>query len=100
MKDFEEYSPSKEFLDYCINLKGLHTVEINLEDDFSNSCAYHVDDLKTTLKRNIYHAENPLINGRWVLIALGSSLDDALKKCEEIQFNLCKKYNKKILNGF
>ena len=72
----------------------IHTIELNLDDDFASSCAYHVDDLKTTIRRNIEHAETYQQTQRWVLVGMGTSREEALRKCEKLQILLCKRNDK------
>ena len=74
------------------------TIELNLDDDFASSCAYHVDYLKQTIKRNIQDAENEHKTERWVLVGMGYSLEEALDKCEKLQRMLCEKHKLKPLN--
>lgn len=76
----------------------IHTIELNLDDDFANACAYHVDDLKHTIVRNIQHAESYQETNRWVLVGLANSLSEALDKTDELRKLLCER-NKKIPYG-
>ncbi len=85
--------------------ESIYTVELNLNDDFANSCAYHVDDLMTTIKRNIKHAETAQKPDLWVLVGLAHSLGEAMEKAEKLQVLLCERNNKtpygleKLLQG-
>ena len=49
------------------------TIELNLNDDPLNSCAWHIDDLKTTCMRNLRHAVHNEKVDRWVLISVLNS---------------------------
>lgn len=70
------------------------TIELNLDDDFSSSCAYHIDSLIRTITHNIQHAETGKKTDRWVLIGLAYGSEEALEKVHEIRMLLCKKHNK------
>lgn len=71
--------------------KDIVTIELNLDDDFANACAYHVDYLSETIKRNIEHAELKQKTQRWVLVGLAYSLNEGLDKCEKLRQILCKR---------
>ncbi len=75
-------------------MKKIHTIELNLDDDFSSACAYHVDDFMTTMRRNIQHAEEGTKTNRWVLVGLAISFEEALHKCHELRMLLYQRNNK------
>jgi hypothetical protein len=72
----------------------IFTIEINLDDDFANACAYHVDDFLTTSARNIRHACYKTETDRWAVIGLAHSLSEALDKCQKIREMLCKMHDR------
>lgn len=73
----------------------IFTIEMNLDDDFANACAYHVDDFLTTSARNIRHCCEKVQTERWALIGLASSLNEAQEKCQKIRLKLCDMHNVK-----
>lgn len=75
-------------------MNDIYTIELNLDDDFSSSCAYHVDDQSSTIRRNIEHAETGQETDRWVLVGLANSLNEALDKAEKLQRLLCHRNNR------
>lgn len=75
--------------------QDVYTIELNLDDDFSRSTAYHVDSQKNTFLRNIRHAETGKKTNRWVLVGLANSHPEALDKTWELQKLLCERNNRK-----
>jgi predicted transcriptional regulator len=71
------------------------TIEINLNDNFANACAYHVDYLEQTVKRNLLAASESHEMNNWALIGLANSLDEACSECEKLRQLLCKVHGKK-----
>ena len=74
--------------------KEVCTIELNLDDDFSSSCSYHVDYLSQTIKRNVQHAETKQKTNRWVLVGLAYGLSEAMEKAQDLRVLLCKKHNR------
>lgn len=70
------------------------TIELNLDDDFANSCAYHVDYLDQTIRNNISHAETNQKTNRWVLVGLALSIYEAQEKAYTLRILLCKKHGR------
>lgn len=68
----------------------IYVIELNLDDDFANICAYHVDSLRKIFFRNIENATRKQKPDRWVLVGFADSLDEALESCEELRRILCK----------
>jgi len=75
-------------------MNEIFTIELNLDDDFSKSTAYHVDDFESTMRRNIQHAEQDEETSRWVLIGLAPSLSQACDECEQLRLWLCRRNNR------
>src|SRR5512135_1656637 len=76
-------------------MKSLYTIELNLDDDYANNCAYHVDNFIKTITRNIQHAETGQATNRWVIIGLEKSFEEAIERSKEIQKMLCIRNDKK-----
>lgn len=74
--------------------KDLYTVEINLDDDFANACAYHVDSFKNTSAMNIRHAVELVKGDRWVTVGLAYSLSEASDKAHKLREELCRIHNR------
>lgn len=74
------------------------TIELNLDDDFASSCAYHIDEVMNTMLRNINHAETAQKAGRWVLVGLAHSIEEAHEKSKKLQLLLCERNNRKPLS--
>jgi hypothetical protein len=70
------------------------TIELNLDYDYANACAYHVDDEKSTFKTNMRHALDGKTTDRWVIIGYADSLQNARDRCTELRKELCKLGNK------
>ena len=81
-------------------IDNIFTIELNLDDDFASSCAYHVDDLKRTIHRNISHAETEQKTNRWVLVGLATGLDEALEKSFRLRQILCEKHQREMIDLF
>ena len=79
-------------------MKNIHTIELNLDDDYASSCAYHVDDLMSTIRTNVGQAERGQKVDRWVLVGLAHSLSEAQDKAEELRQLLCQRNNKESRN--
>ena len=79
-------------------MEKIHTIELNLDDDYASSCAYHIDDLMSTIKRNVLAAENNDKTDRWMLVGLANSLSEASDKAQELRLLLCERNNKKPLS--
>lgn len=75
-------------------MSEIFTIELNLDDDFASCCAYHVDNLRNTIKRNIEHAETAQETNRWVLVGLACSMDEALEKTHKLHKILCEKHGR------
>jgi len=75
-------------------MKDIFTIELNLDGDFANACAYHVDSLQRTIRRNVFLADNKKATKRWVLVGLAFSLDEAQDKAEKLRNILCEKHNR------
>ncbi len=73
----------------------IYTIEINLDDDFANGCAYHVDYYISTSARNLRAAGEKSEVDNWALVGLAFSLSDAMDKCEKFRQELCKMHGKK-----
>jgi hypothetical protein len=81
-----------------MTIQDICTIEINLNEDFANSCAYHIDYLNQTILRNIAAAEREKTEhpkDAWVLVGLAHTLSEANDKCAELQKLLCQRNNKK-----
>jgi hypothetical protein len=74
------------------------TIELNLDDDFASSCAYHIDEEKCTIKNNINHALESKKTQRWVFVGSAHTLREANEKCEKLRKLLCKLGNKEEKN--
>ena len=70
------------------------TIELNLDHDFSDTCAYHIDYLENTIKTNLRALDSDFKRDRWVLIELAYSYNEAHDKCEKIHRELCKLHNR------
>jgi hypothetical protein len=77
---------------------NIFTIELNLDDDFANSRAYHVNELKRTIHANISHAETKQKTNRWALVGLAWSLEEALEKSYELRHLLCKKHGREPID--
>lgn len=67
----------------------IFTIELNLDGDGASSCAYHVDYLKRTIKRNIEHAERKQATNRWVLVGLARDINEAQDEVKRLKTLLC-----------
>ncbi len=79
---------------YEMSRNELCTIEINLDDDFANACAYHVDYATQTIGRNLVAVQMNYKFNRWVLIGLANSMEEGCDKAEMVRQELCKKYNR------
>jgi len=78
-------------------MNEIWTIELNLDADYADACAYHIDALMTTIRQNISHAEEGKKSG-WVLVGLAKSSKEANEKCKELRILLCKKNGKEHKN--
>ena len=69
--------------------REVFVIEINMDDDFASSCAYHVDDFESTSQRNLRNVCEKIETDRWVIVGLAWSLSSALDKCELLRQKLC-----------
>jgi hypothetical protein len=67
----------------------MYTIEVNLDDDISSSCAYHINDLDMTIKTNLTHAIEGTETNRWVLIGIAETLDKASDLKQKLHEKLC-----------
>lgn len=88
-------------------MNDLWTIEVNLDDDFASSCAWHIDTLDTRLKDNFVNLlcsidgikqHNGIKQDNWVLIHIANSYNDAHDYVDSVRNLLCEKYNKKPKN--
>src|SRR5271166_5074268 len=68
-----------------VKTSDIWTIEVNLDDDFMSSCAWHIEDLITTIGKNAKHAIEKKKTQKWVLVGLANGHDEALQKSIEIQ---------------
>jgi hypothetical protein len=76
----------------------MYTIELNLDDDFASSCAYHIDDERTTIRTNLSHALESKKTQRWVFIGSATTLEEANEKCKKLRKLLCEMSNKEEKN--
>jgi len=72
------------------------TIELNLDDDFASSCAYHIDEYMNTVRNNLEHASSGEKTQRWVLVGLAYTLEEASDKCKKIREMMCRIHNREI----
>lgn len=63
----------------------LWTIELNLDDDPLNSCAWHIDELKLTCVRNLRHCIDKEETDRWVLVSIVESADIPWGEADELR---------------
>jgi hypothetical protein len=72
------------------------TIEINKNEDFANSWAYHIDKFKNTSMTNLkYVCEKSNKSDHWVVVGLANSLEEAKEKTSKLHMYLCEMHNKK-----
>ena len=74
--------------------ENLYTIEINLDDDFANACAYHIDSFKNTSAMNLRHAVEMVKGDRWVTVGLAYSLSEASEKAHKLRAELCRRHKR------
>jgi len=73
----------------------LWIIELNLDDKYSNSTAYHIDTLSNTIKRHLLFALDSTETDRWVTIGVARSYSEAHDECGNLHKLLCKMGSKK-----
>lgn len=80
-------------------MKNIWTIEINMDDDFSSCCAYHIDYLEITIKRNLLNISMKHKTENWCIVALANNYEEAHDKAKEIQLILCEANNRNPHSG-
>lgn len=70
--------------------KDVYSIEINLDDDFANARAYHIDDLRTTMRNNLKAVFTKEKRDRWVVVAIATSREAAREQVKIFREGLCK----------
>ena len=72
----------------------MFTIELNLDDDVSSTCAYHISDLENTCRNNLEAAITEVECGRkisrWVLIGVANTHLEAKNLCAKYRNYLCR----------
>ena len=71
------------------------TIELNLNDDFSDFCAYHIDTFTNTRRRHVSAALGGRKLDPWCLVGLANGHRDAHAKCKEMHDLLCEMSGRK-----
>jgi len=66
-------------------MNQIWTIELNLDDNPLSSFAWHIDEYKRTVLRNIRHSIVNQKSERWVLVGLATTIDEAHEKTDNLR---------------
>lgn len=67
------------------------TIELNLDDDFSNTCAWHICEEVETVARHFHAALERRKLDRWVYMGAAATHEEAHKLCKGLRQEMCKR---------
>jgi hypothetical protein len=65
------------------------TIELNLDDDFSSTCAWHICEELETISRHYNAALEDKKLNRWVYMGIANTYEDAHEYSRKIRQKMC-----------